>query len=145
MLTRLWYLVEDSVDFGLDAAFKWPIYLVWVGFAFVAAVSQWSQMKASAKARFSPSVFWLGLVAIAPVAMLCLGAIFWESAGSDPYGHPAVIALFILISLQVLVSYALIWKYRSRQIISLIASGFGIIWGLGTFFVSGFSITGTWP
>ena len=144
MLTRLWFLLEDSVDIGLVSAFKWPMWLVWVGFAVVAVVSLRNHMKASAQARVSPSVLWLGVLAIFPVAMLCVGEIYWESATRDPL-HPAVIALFVLGSLQLLLSYALIWKFRSRPIFSLAVPAFGIIWGLGTFFLSGFSVTGTWP
>jgi len=145
MLTELPSLVEESLSFGLSAAFTWPMLLVWVGFVLVAVVSLRDQAKASAKTGVSPSVYWLSLLAIFPIAMLCIGAIFWERAETNPYSHPASVALFVLVSFQLLVSYASVWIFRSRRTLSLGVPGLGIVWGLDAFFVSGFAISGTWP
>ena len=145
MLTPLPSLLEQSVAFGFSAAFTWPVSLVWLGFVLVAAASLRDRTKFSTKTGVSPSVFWLALLAIFPVAMLCIGAIFWERAATNTYSHPAAIALFILVGLQILVSYASVWIFRSRRTLSLGVSALGIVWGLGAFFVSGFAISGTWP
>jgi hypothetical protein len=145
MFARISFLLNEAWPFGIVSSIIWPALLIWVGLALVAIASWRSGHGQSTRGLKLPYLGWLVLLTVFPLAMLLLGSFGWETATSQPYSHPLIIALYVLALLQIVCAYSLVWSLRAQGALALGTSILGIIWGLGAFFVSGFAISGTWP
>ena len=82
---------------------------------------------------------------VCPIAMLALGYVFWEKALPGTSTYAVVYVLYGLLALQIAISYLFVWRRMKHQAIAIGACILSLVWSFGTFTVSGFAITGTWP
>ena len=96
-------------------------------------------------ARTRPSLLWLNFLLVCPIAMVVLSDLFWEKAipGTSTYG--VVYLLCGLLALHIAIAYLFVWLRMKYQAVKIAACALGLVWGFGTFTVSGFAVTGTWP
>ena len=145
MFAQVPSLLNQAMGFGLVASITWPALILWGGLAVVGLASWKKGQSAPLKLLRLPFAAWLALLAVFPLAMLLIGSAYWEAAASAPYSHPSIVALYVLALLQVLCAYSLVWRLRTHRVLALSTSILGMVWGLGAFFISGFSVSGTWP
>jgi hypothetical protein len=145
VLEALPFLFRESLAFGLLTSVTWPV--AWLAFSGLLAIAWFSHRRhfRVTNAQVGPSLWWLTLLVVCPIAMLALGKIFWEKALPGSSTYAVVYLIHGILALQVATSYLFVWLRMRRQVIAIATCVLGLMWGFGTFIVSGFSITGSWP
>jgi hypothetical protein len=145
VLAAIPHLFRDTLDFGLLTSLRSPV--AWLAFAGLAAAAWLGHRRHTSgeDARVRPSLLWLIILLVCPIAMLALGYVFWEKALPGTSTYAVVYVLYGLLALQIAISYLFVWRRMKHQAITIGACMLSLVWSFGTFTVSGFAITGTWP
>ena len=137
--------LRDTLDFGLLTSLRWPV--AWLAFAGLAAIAWLSHRRhiGGMDAGVRPSLLWLTFLMGCPIAMLIFSYIFWEKALPGTSTHAVVYVIYGLLALHIGISYLFVWLRMKHQAVTIAACVLSLVWGFGTFTVSGFALTGSWP
>ena len=139
-------LISQSLDFALLTSVRWPV--AWAAIAGLAAVAGFAwrrHAQPNGERRATHTSWWLLLLLVCPITMLILATVYWEQALLGSSAYAIVYLLYGLLALEVLIAYTLAWLPLKRRVLVFASCMLSLIWSFGTFMVSGFAVTGTWP